>query len=297
MRTGHDMTAVMTDISRILQQRKDIRWLSFWFLGMIVVWIWDALFLDPLSYELVQAAIFNTFFGAGAAVAAALGLGWGGALLLYFLENGKKRFFYLPILFMVNLIRSVPQIIGLLIGYIILSFWMDYGVLQSAAGQTLWMACVIGLLCSLEIMDLIAERIAYYKKSDYFHAMQCCGMKESRIVNVEILWKSSSAHLVHKSVSLFGDSIFLQCSIGFIISVGLSNDVSLTNFPVTLGSLLAKLDSKQDILAVGSALLDPSYISHLFFQHLQGVSVAALIVFTLLCIYHIADGLIHSYDL
>ena len=143
------MTAVMTDISRILQQRKDIRWLSFWFLGMIVVWIWDALFLDPLSYELVQAAIFNTFFGAGAAVAAALGLGWGGALLLYFLENGKKRFFYLPILFMVNLIRSVPQIIGLLIGYIILSFWMDYGVLQSAAGQTLWMACVIGLLCSL----------------------------------------------------------------------------------------------------------------------------------------------------
>ena len=88
MKTGLEMTPAIAYTVKILQQRKDIRWLSFWFLGMIVVWIWDALFLDPLSYELVQAAIFNTFFGAGAAVAAALGLGWGGALLLYFLENG-----------------------------------------------------------------------------------------------------------------------------------------------------------------------------------------------------------------
>jgi ABC-type methionine transport system permease subunit len=261
------------------------------------VWIWDALFLDPLSYQLLQAAIYNTFFGAGAAVVFALALGWGIGLLLYFLENGKRTLFLLPVLFVINLLRSIPQIIGLLIGYILLSLLMVNSMLQFDAEQILWMACVIGVLCSLEIVDLVSERIAYFKKSDYFHAMQCCGMKESRIINVEILWKSSSAHLVHKSVSLFGDSIFLQCSIGFIISVGLSNEVSLTNFPVTLGSLLAKLDSKQDILAVGSTFINPSYLPHLFFQHLQGVSVAVLIVFTLLCVYHIADGLIHSYDL
>ena len=291
------MFSPWNNIWTMLQQRKEIRWLMFWLAGLIAVWMWDALFLDPLSYELLQAAIFNTFCGAAIAVAAALGLGWGMALLLYFLESGNRKLFFLPVLFVINLIRSIPQIIGLLIGYIALNFFMENDLMQSGAEQIFWMACVIGTLCSLEIIDLIGERIAYFKKSDYFHAMQCCGMKESRIINVEILWKSSSAHLVHKSVSLFGDSIFLQCSIGFIISVGLSNEVSLTNYPVSLGSLLAKLDSKQDILAVGSALINPSYLPHLFFQHLQGVSVAALIVFTLLCIYHIADGLIHSYDL
>jgi ABC-type methionine transport system permease subunit len=295
MKTGTE--TMPNSLGIIFRERKEIRWLVFWLLGMTALWIWDALFLDPLSEELLHAAIFNTFFGAAAAVLCALALGWGAALLLYFLENGKKKVLFLPVLFVINLIRSIPQIIGLLIGYIVMSLWMEEGILQSAAGQTLWMAFVIGALCSLEIIDLIGERIAYFKKSDYFNAMQCCGMKESRIINVEILWKSSSAHFVHKSVSLFGDSIFLQCSIGFIISVGLSNEVSLTNFPVTLGSLLAKLDSKQDILAVGSALVDPSYLPHLFFQHLQGVSVAACIVFTLLCVYHIADGLIHSYDL
>jgi ABC-type methionine transport system permease subunit len=297
MRTGSDMSLVLNNLGAILRQRKDVRWLLFWLVGMVVIWIWDALFLDPLSYELLQAAIFNTLFGAGAAVVFALTLGWGMALLLYFLESGKGKIFFLPILFLLNLIRSIPQIIGLLIGYIALSFWMENGLLQFSVMQIFWMACVIGIFCSLEIIDLVGERIAYFKKSDYFYAMQCCGMKESRIINMEILWKSSSAHLVHKSVSLFGNSIFLQCSIGFIVSVGLSNEVSLTNFPVTLGSLLAKLDSKQDILAVGYVFVNLSYLSHLFFQHLQGVSVAALIVFTLLCIYHIADGLIHSYDL
>ncbi|HVN47183.1 MAG TPA: hypothetical protein VMU30_00015 [Bacteroidota bacterium] len=281
----------------MVQQRKEVRWLSFWLAGMTALWAWDALFLDPLSYELLQAAILNTFCGAIVAVAAALAAGWGTALVLYFFENGPRTYFFLPVLFIVNLLRSIPQIIGLLIGYMLLNFFMENGLMQFGAEQIFWMACVIGIMCSPEIIDLIGERIAYFKQSDYFHAMQCCGMKERRIINVEILWKSSSAHLVQKSVSLFGSAIFLQCSIGFIISVGLSNEVSLTNYPVSLGGLLAKLDSKQDILAIGSALINPSYLPHLFFQHLQGVSVAAIIVFTLLCVYHIADGLIHSYDL
>jgi hypothetical protein len=291
------MLPALYNIGTMLRQRKDMRWLMLWFAGMIVVWIWDALFLDPLSFELLQVAIFNTFFGAVAAVVVALALGWGTALVLYFLESSTWKVFFLPVLFLLNLLRSIPQIIGMLVGYMLLGFWMANGMMQHGMEQTIWMACVIGVLCSLEIIDLIGERIAFFKRSDYFHAMQCCGMKESRIINVEILWKSSSAHIVHKSVSLFGDSIFLQCSIGFIVSVGLSNEVSLTNFPVTLGSLLAKLDSKQDILAVGSVFANPSYLPHLFFEHLQGVSVAALLVFTLLCLYHIADGLVHSYDL
>jgi ABC-type dipeptide/oligopeptide/nickel transport system permease subunit len=143
----------------------------------------------------------------------------------------------------------------------------------------------------------VSERILHYRKSDFFHAMLCCGIKESRIINVEILWKNSLSHVLHKLVSLFGVVILLQCSIDFIISVGLSTDVSVSNFPITLGNLLAKLDSKQDILALGSTLIHPTYASRILFQHLQGVSVAFIIVFTLLCIFQIADGLVRQYDL
>jgi ABC-type dipeptide/oligopeptide/nickel transport system permease subunit len=159
------------------------------------------------------------------------------------------------------------------------------------------MAFVISLFCSLEVTDLVSERIAYYRLSDYVHAMLCCGMKESRIINVDILWKSSRSHFLHKLVSLFGVAILMQCSIDFIISVGLCNDVSLSNFPVTLGSILAKLDSKQDILAMGSILMDASYLPRILFQHLQGVSVAFVLVFTLVCIYQISDGLARYYEL
>ena len=224
-------------------------------------------------------------------------IGWGIAWMLYYFESNGKTYWYLPVLFLVNTLRSLPQIIGLFLGYIILNTFFENEFVQSAPMQLCWMAFVMGILCSLEVIDLIQERIAYFTQSDFFHALQCCGMKESRIINVEILRKNSIAHLVQKAVSLFGTSIFLQCSMGFIISVGLSNEISLTNYPVSLGSLLAKLDSKQDILAVGSTLTNPSYFPNLFFQHLQGVSVAAIIIFTLLCIYHIADGLIRTYDL
>ena len=62
------------------------------------------------------------------------------------------------------------------------------------------------------------------------------------------------------------------------------------DLPVTLGSLLAKIDSKQDILAIGHALTHWQYFPKLAFEHLQGITIAGLIVFTLLCIYQIADG-------
>ncbi len=282
---------------KIFQQRKDIRWFLFWLAGLLGLWLWDIVFLNSLAYELIRSAIVNTFIGASTAVALSLLIGWSVGIALYFLENASSRILYLLLIFILNLIRSIPQIVGLLIGYIFLTLLIAYGVLQSQSSQILWTAFVISIFCSLEIIDLITERIMHYRKSDYFYAMLCCGIKESRIINVEILWKSSLSHLFHKIVSLFGVVVLLQCSIDFIISVGLSTDVSLSNFPVTLGSLLAKLDSKQDILAVGSILLDPSYASQIFFQHLQGVSIAFIIVFTLMCVFQIADGLVKQYDL
>jgi ABC-type dipeptide/oligopeptide/nickel transport system permease subunit len=288
---------VWKQLPAILRQRKDIRWFLFWFAGLLGLWLWDIVFLNPLAYELIRSAIVNTFVGALAAVALSLFIGWSVGIALYFLENGRARSIHLLLMFILNLIRSIPQIVGLLIGYIILTLFIAYGVLQSQLSQILWMAFIISIFCSLEVIDLVTERIMHFRKSDYFHAMLCCGIKESRIINVEILWKNSFSHMLHKLVSLFGVAILLQCSIDFIISVGLSTDVSLSNFPVTLGSLLAKLDSKQDILALGSMLMEPSYASRILFQHLQGVSVAFIIVFTLMCVFQVADGLVRQYDL
>jgi len=282
---------------QLLRRRKDMRWLLYWVTGMLSAWIWNLCFLNSLSYSLLSAAIVNTFFGASLAVVLALVLGWGIGSALHFLEQRGYRPLRGMIIFITNLIRSVPQIIGLLIGYMFLTFFIEHGILPSHVWQIVWMSCVISVVCSLEVIDLIMERIDHYRRSDYVVAMLCCGIKESRIVHGEILWKSSRAHLVHKAVNLFGVAIFLQCSIDFIISVGLSTDVSLSNFPATLGSLLAKLDSKQDILAFGSMFVDPSYIPRILFLHLQGVTIAFIIVYTLVCMFQIADGLVKQYDL
>jgi ABC-type microcin C transport system permease subunit YejE len=175
--------------------------------------------------------------------------------------------------------------------------FIEQEILRSPLSQLVWMAAVISVFVFLEVVDLIRERIAYYHTLDFFHAMLCCGIKEGRIINREILWKNSRAHLVHKLVSIFGAAVFLQCSIDFIVSVGLSTDVSLSNFPATLGNLLAKLDSKQDILAIGGVFTDILSAPSLLFEHLQGISTAFAIVFTLVCVYKIANGLVRRYRL
>ena len=152
------------------------------------------------------------------------------------------------------------------------------------------MAFAISLFQFLEIVDLIHERISYFRKSDFFNAMLVCGIKERTIINSEILLKSSLGHILNKLIAIFGSTIFLQCSVDFILSVGLSTKVSSVNFPVTLGNLLARIDSKQDILAIGHTILNPSYFGNLFFEHLQGITIALLLVFSLVCIYKISDG-------
>jgi hypothetical protein len=120
--------------------------------------------------------------------------------------------------------------------------------------------------------------------------MRVCGISEGRVVNFDILWKNSRIHILNKLISVFGAAIFLQCSVDFIISVGLSTDVNAVTLPATMGSLLAKIDSKQDILSIGYALTHPGYIGSLFFEHLLGITVAFLIVFSLMSSYHIANG-------
>jgi ABC-type dipeptide/oligopeptide/nickel transport system permease subunit len=276
--------------------REDARWFAFWVGGLAALAAWDAAFLNRPAFLLVLTAFINTLTACSLVVALSLLLGWAVGVALHMMET-RRHILYLPVSFGLNIIRSIPQIVGVLIGYVILTLLIQQEILASQFSQLVWIAVVISLFLFLEIVDLVRQRIAYYQTLDFFHAMLCCGIRERRIINRDILWKNSRAHLLHKIVGVFGGAIFLQCSIDFIVSVGLSTDVSLSNFPVTLGSLLAKLDSKQDILAIGSVFTSPGSAPSLVFQHLQGVSVAVIIVFTLFSMYRISHGLVKHHNL
>jgi ABC-type dipeptide/oligopeptide/nickel transport system permease subunit len=215
-------------------------------------------------------------------------LGWLAAMALHYSKKNKPAFVLLNFLF--NLIRSIPQVIGILFGYIGVGILMQQGILPSGAAVYPMLALCMSVFIFLEMADCMRERIEHYQKLDFYNAMRVCGIPEGRIINFNILWKNSRIHIFNKLISVLGAAVFLQCSVDFIISVGLSAKANEVTLPATLGNLLANIDSKQDILAIGNTLTHPAYAGHLFFEHLQGVTVAFCIVFSLLCIYHIANG-------
>ncbi|HMD69663.1 MAG TPA: ABC transporter permease subunit [Chitinivibrionales bacterium] len=270
--------------------KKDLRWTAIWVLGMVCVGVWDTLFLNKPALRQVTAGFLNTFSVAFLAVGFTLLLAWGVTLALHFLDTGKNRAPYLLLTFLLNLIRSVPQVVGILFGYVAVSALVEAGFLRSPIVIFSLLALCISLFVFIEFVDLMRERIAHYQKLDFYNAMRVCGISEGRVVNFDILWKNSRIHVLNKLISVFGAAIFLQCSVDFIISVGLSTDVNSVTLPASLGSLLAKIDSKQDILAIGYTLTHPGYAQNLFFGHLLGLTVAFLIVFSLMSIYHIANG-------
>ena len=269
---------------------KDKLWLFTWLIVVAFVGIWDTLFLNRPALKQVVAGFINTFFISLLVIIVTLFFSWCMTLLLHYFESKKTKVGYLLVTFLLNLLRSIPQIVGILFGYILVAYLIGKGILKSNLVIFPLLACIMSLFIFLEVVDLMRERIDYYKKLDFFHAMLVCGIPERRIINFDILWKNSRIHIFNKLISVFGIAVFLQCSVDFIISVGLSTGVNSVNLPTTLGSLLAKIDSKQDILAIGHTLTHPGYIGNIFFGHLQGVTVAFLIVFTLLSIYNISNG-------
>ncbi len=275
-----------------LYGRKDLLWLAIWLGGLVVLFVWDAVFLNAPAFARVQTAFLNSMLASSMVVVLALLLGWSVGVGLHVLGRSGPRILYGAASLITDVLRSIPQIIAVLIGYVVLTILLSENLIQSTWMQLVWIAFVIALAVFLEVADTVQSRIDYFRRLDFVDAMLCCGISERRIINVEILWKNSRSHLLHKLISIFGITIFLQCSIDFIISVGLSTDVSLTNFPLTLGSLLANIDSKQDILALSNLFTDPAYLQYILVRHLQGVSVAFCIVFTLLCIYMIANGFV-----
>ena len=269
---------------------KDGRWLLIWTTTVAAAGIWDLLFLNRPAFNRVVAGFVNTGAIALLVVVFTLTMAWIMTLSFYFLGNAKKRSGFYVLSFFLNLIRSIPQIVGVLFGYIGIAALVTRGILPGKTVIFLLMAlCMSGFIMP-EVIDLLRERIDHYTKLDFFNAMRVCGVSPWRIINFDILWKNSRIHILNKLIAVFGGAVFLQCSVDFIISVGLSSDVNAVTLPVTLGSLLAKMDSKQDILAIGNTLTNPGYFPQLFFQHLQGLTVAFLIVITLLAVYQISCG-------
>jgi hypothetical protein len=280
----------ITDMRIAVRQYSDLRWTLIWIGGLLAALIWSRLFLNYPAFSRLLSAMFNSLWVAVLAVLFSFILGYGATLLQYSLQKQRIRTLEMLFIFALNLIRSVPQIIGLLSGYIWIALMIEERLLASRWLIIILFAAVTALFIFSELFDLLRERIAHYKKSDFFDAMVVCGISESRIINFDIFWKNSRTHILNKLIAVFAAAIFLQCSVDFIISVGLSTDVAAVNLPPTLGSMLAKLDSKQDILAIGYSLGHPGYLTELLFTHLQGITIAFVIVFSLLSLNRIGAG-------
>ena len=292
-----DSPSVLDALRAWLAGRADLGWAAVWILGLTAVWLWNAAFLNAPAFVLLQQAFLNSMGAGVVAVVGTLVLGWGTAITLDFLQRREMKGLHLLLTFLLNLLRSLPQMIGILIGYVVLTVLIAHDIIREPGLQVAWTALLISLVTFTELVDVILERIEHYRRSDFYNALLVSGMREARIVNVEILWTNSLAHILHKLIQTFGMAIFLQASIDFIVSVGLSTDVSLSNFPATLGNLLATIDSKQDILAISVLFDDFSYITTLPFRHAQGLSVAFLIIFTLYCVYRLGNALVKRYHL
>jgi ABC-type dipeptide/oligopeptide/nickel transport system permease subunit len=285
MRTDHKVTFLQSFLNS-----KDQLWAAIWIITIAAVGIWDLLFLNRPALEKVITGFVNTFSISLLVVFFTLILSWLITLGLHFFELKRNHTGYIALTFFLNLLRSVPQIVGILFGYVGIAALVDRGILIGNLTVFPCLAFCMSLFIISEVVDLMRERIEHFKKLDFYNAMRVCGISESRIINFDILWKNSRLHIFNKLIAVFGSAVFLQCSVDFIISVGLSTDINPVSLPVTLGSLLAKIDSKQDILAIGNTLFNPGYLPNLLFQHLQGITVAFLIVFSLFCINNISNG-------
>lgn len=265
-------------------------WIIVWCTSVLIAGVWDFMFLNRPALVKVVSGFVNTMMIASLSVLCTLCASWVVTLLLHHFESRKNRAVFYLLTFSLNLIRSVPQIVGILFAYIGIAALLTAGIITSKLVIIPLLACSMSLFIMPEVTDLLRDRIQHYARLDFFNAMRVCGISEWRIINFDIFWKNSKLHILNKLIAVFGSAIFLQCSVDFIISVGLSTSVNAVTLPVTLGSLLAKMDSKQDILAIGNTLTNPAYFPNLFTEHLQGITVAFLIVITILSVFRISNG-------
>jgi len=193
-----------------MYRRKDAFWLVVWIGGMLLLWLWDSVFLNEPALARLQTAFVNSALTGFMVVVFSVAFGWAAGVWLHLLGRSKwKKLFGISAL-VVNLLRSIPQIIAVLVGYVVLTALLHEEIVRSISVQLLWISGVISLAVVLEVVDTVQARIEYFRTLDFVDAMLCCGISESRVINIEILWKNSRSHLLHKVIAIFGISIFLQ---------------------------------------------------------------------------------------
>lgn len=261
----------------------DLNWLIVWLGGILILFFWDFYFLNKPAFSRVWLGFGNTLLVTAVSLFSALVFSFGISSMITLSRWNEKPVIAKIGEFILNLFRSVPQIIGLLTCFLILTVLVTSELVTGDTTLLAGFGISVGLVIFYEFSDMLLERIAWFEKTDFVNAFRTSGVQDFHLIFIEIWWRNGRSHLINKVINGFGSTLFLLCSIDFVLSVGLSSSVSSVNFPPTLGSLLAHIDSKQDLLAIGILFSDPGYFPSLFTRHLQGSSVAFIIVFTLVC--------------
>ncbi|NUQ80968.1 MAG: hypothetical protein HUU10_05085 [Bacteroidetes bacterium] len=269
---------------------RDRRWFLIWITGLLILLAWNLLFLNRPAMLRVWSGFGNTLMITVVSLCTATLLSVSFSLIMTLTRWNHHRWIFTMLDLILGTLRSVPQIIGLLLGFIILTLLIQADWLTSPTLILTGMGLTVGLVMFHEFTDMLNDRIAAFEQTDFVHASRVAGVPDRVLILIEIWWRNSRPHLINKLISGTGLTIFLLCSIDFVLSVGLSQTVSAVNFPPTLGSMLAHIDSKQDILSIGVLLSDPTYFWPMITRHLQGLSVAFLITFTLVCWFRIGNG-------
>jgi len=268
----------------------DTKWILIWLAGISVLLVWDLVFLNKPALARVWFGFGNTLLVSVISLITALFLSFTVSSWITLSKwDGRPKLAKSGELFL-NIFRSVPQIIGLLTGFLILTLLVTSEFMTGKTAILTGFGITVGVVIFYEFSDMLLERVTWFEQTDFISASRTAGVPDTHLLFIEIWFRNSRPHLINKLISGFGATIFLLCSIDFVLSVGLSSSVSPINFPPTLGSMLAQIDSKQDILSVGILLSDPLYFPSLFTRHLQGLSVAFLIVFTLACTFKMGNA-------
>src|SRR5512147_478015 len=118
----------------------DALWAVGWVVGIVVCGVWNAAFLNTPAFFMLAAAFVNSLAAGAVAVAGAFVLGWAAGVGLDRLHTRRHTSAALALTFVMDLVRSVPQILGLLGGYILLTQLQASGVVIGSSGQLLFMA-------------------------------------------------------------------------------------------------------------------------------------------------------------
>jgi len=164
---------------------------KFWFrimiVGLLLIYLWNAAFLYESGFKRWQAALFNSIFVSFVASLLSIFLGWFFSYYKYINEYLDKVVVSKTIIFFIDAIKSIPQVIGALTGYAILTNLTARDYNLSSFVLLILLSFILGLFLFVEAYDMFNERIAYYKDKDFISALRVLGMKESSIINKEIL--------------------------------------------------------------------------------------------------------------